>query len=162
MADKKTKETAEEIKEEVIETVEKKVYDELQDQYLRLLAEFTNYKNRTAKEKAATFSDGEAFAVKAFFPMFDNLGFAANAECSDESYKKGVLMTLDNLKSVFENLGVSEISEINVPFDPTVHNAVLSEEDDSLPENTVSAVLQKGYKLKDKILRPAAVKVANV
>lgn len=161
MAEKKKKETEEEIKEEVVETVEKKVYDELNDSYLRLLAEFTNYKNRTAKEKTTIFGDGEAFAISSILPVIDTLDLAASSESKDPDYKKGVLMTLDNLKAVFEKMGVSEINEIGVPFDPNFHNAVLTEENEEFPENTVSAVFQKGYKLGDKVLRPATVKVAN-
>lgn len=160
MAEKKKNET-EEIKEEVVETVEKKVYDELNDSYLRLLAEFTNYKNRTAKEKTTIFGDGEAFAVSSILPVIDTLDLAASSESKDPDYKKGVLMTLDNLKAVFEKMGVSEINEVGVPFDPNFHNAVLTEENEEFPENTVSAVFQKGYKLGDKVLRPATVKVAN-
>lgn len=161
MAEKKKKETEEEIKEEVVETVEKKVYDELNDSYLRLLAEFTNYKNRTAKEKTTIFGDGEAFAISSILPVIDTLDLAASSESKDPDYKKGVLMTLDNLKAVFEKMGVSEINEVGVPFDPNFHNAVLTEENEEFPENTVSAVFQKGYKLGDKVLRPATVKVAN-
>lgn len=160
MAEKKKKET-EEVKEEVVETVEKKVYDELNDSYLRLLAEFTNYKNRTAKEKTTIFGDGEAFAISSILPVIDTLDLAASSESKDPDYKKGVLMTLDNLKAVFEKMGVSEINEVGVPFDPNFHNAVLTEENEEFPENTVSAVFQKGYKLGDKVLRPATVKVAN-
>ena len=161
MAEKKKKETEEEIKEEVVETVEKKVYDELNDSYLRLLAEFTNYKNRTAKEKTTIFGDGEAFAISSILPVIDTLDLAASSESKDPDYKKGVLMTLDNLRAVFEKMGVSEINEVGVPFDPNFHNAVLTEENEEFPENTVSAVFQKGYKLGDKVLRPATVKVAN-
>ncbi len=163
MADKKkqTEEAEEIVEEAVAETVEKAVYDELQDSYLRLLAEFTNFKNRTAKEKTTIFGDGEAFAISSILPVIDTLDLAANTESTDEKYKQGVLMTLTNLKEVFEKMGVSEISEIGVSFDPTVHNAVLTEENEELPENTVSAVFQKGYKLGDKVLRPATVKVAN-
>lgn len=161
MAEKKKKETEEEIKEEVVETVEKKVYDELNDSYLRLLAEFTNYKNRTAKEKTTIFGDGEAFAISSILPVIDTLDLAASSESKDPDYKKGVLMTLDNLKAVFEKMGVSEINEVGVLFDPNFHNAVLTEENEEFPENTVSAVFQKGYKLGDKVLRPATVKVAN-
>jgi molecular chaperone GrpE len=160
MAEKKKKET-EEVKEEVVETVEKKVYDELNDSYLRLLAEFTNYKNRTAKEKTTIFGDGEAFAISSILPVIDTLDLAASSESKDPDYKKGVLMTLDNLRAVFEKMGVSEINEVGVPFDPNFHNAVLTEENEEFPENTVSAVFQKGYKLGDKVLRPATVKVAN-
>ena len=160
MAEKKKKET-EEVKEEVVETVEKKVYDELNDSYLRLLAEFTNYKNRTAKEKTTIFGDGEAFAISSILPVIDTLDLAASSESKDPDYKKGVLMTLDNLKAVFEKMGVSEINEVGVPFDPNFHNAVLTEENEEFSENTVSAVFQKGYKLGDKVLRPATVKVAN-
>ena len=161
MAEKKKKETEEEIKEEVVETVEKKVYDELNDSYLRLLAEFTNYKNRTAKEKTTIFGDGEAFAISSILPVIDTLDLAASSESKDPDYKKGVLMTLDNLKAVFEKMGVSEINEVGFLFDPNFHNAVLTEENEEFPENTVSAVFQKGYKLGDKVLRPATVKVAN-
>lgn len=143
------------------ETVPKADYDALNDTYLRLLAEFGNYKKRTEKEKTAIYGDATAAAVGTLLTVRDTLELAAAADCSDEQYKKGVLMTLENMKTVFANLGVVEISEINVPFDPTVHNAVMSEENGDFPDNTVSMVLQKGYKLGDRVIRPAAVKVAN-
>lgn len=145
----------------VPETVTREEYDKLNDTYLRLLAEFTNYKKRTDKEKTAIYGDATAFAVGTLLTVKDTLEIAAAQECSDEKYKEGVLLTLKSMNDVFSKLGVTEIGEEGVPFDPTVHNAVMSEENEEFPENTVSAVFQKGYKIGEKVIRPATVKVAN-
>ena len=159
---KKTKPEETEVLEETTEeTVAKTEFDALNDSYLRLLAEFTNFKKRTEKEKQQIYGDATVFVVKNLLTVKDTLELAAAQESSDEEYKKGVILTLNSFNSVFSSLGVEEINPLGEEFDPSLHNAVMTEENEEFGENTVSAVLQKGYKLSDKVIRPAMVKVAN-
>ena len=132
-----------------------------EDKYLRLAAEYDNYRRRTAKEKESIWSEAKADAAVAFLPVYDNLERALKQDTADEAYKKGVEMTMNQLKSVLEKLGITEIDAQGKPFDPTLHNAVMHVEDDSLGENTVAEVFQAGFKLGDKVIRFAMVKVAN-
>ncbi len=157
----KKKPEAEKTTETAPEMVLKADYDKAQDSYLRLLAEFTNFKKRTEKEKTMIYSDATAFVIKNLLTVKDTLEIAAAAESKDEEYKKGVLLTLESFKTVFETLKVEEINPLGEPFNPELHNAVMTEENEEFGENTVSAVFQKGYKTGDKIIRPAMVKVAN-
>ena len=132
-----------------------------EDKYLRLAAEYDNYRRRTAKEKESIWNDAKADAAVAFLPVYDNLERALKQDTADEAYKKGVEMTMNQLKSVLEKLGITEIEAQGKPFDPTLHNAVMHVEDESLGENTVAEVFQAGFKLGDKVIRFAMVKVAN-
>ena len=132
-----------------------------EDKYLRLAAEYDNYRRRTAKEKESIWSEAKADAAVAFLPVYDNLERALKQDTADEAYKKGVEMTMNQLKSVLEKLGITEIDAQGKPFDPTLHNAVMHVEDESLGENTVAEVFQAGFKLGDKVIRFAMVKVAN-
>lgn len=131
------------------------------DRYLRLLAEFDNYRRRTQREKENIYADAKTDAVAAFLPVYDNLERALNQSTEDEKYRKGVEMIMDQLKSVFEKFGVTEIECMGKVFDPTCMNAVMHIEDESKGENEVADVFQKGFKLGDKIIRFAMVKVAN-
>jgi len=132
-----------------------------EDQFLRLCAEYDNFRKRTQKEKEGIYADAKADAVKALLPVYDNLERALKQETADEAYKKGVEMTMTGLKKAFETLGVTEIPALGQSFDPNVHNAVMHVEDDSLGENTVAEVFQAGFMLGDKVIRFAMVKVAN-
>lgn len=134
---------------------------DLKDKYLRLLAEFDNYRKRSVKERAEIYPEATARAVEAFIPMADNFERAAVADCSDEKYKEGVIMILNQLKNAFTKLGVEEINRVGETFDPSLENAVSQISDDSLKENTVAQVYQKGYKLGDRVIRHATVVVAN-
>lgn len=131
------------------------------DQFLRLAAEYDNYRKRTAKEKEGLWTDAKADTVQAFLPVYDNLERAMKQETSDEAYKKGVEMTMNQLKEVFAKLGVTEIEAEGKPFDPNLHNAVMHIEDENLGENTVAQVFQAGFVLGDKVIRFAMVQVAN-
>ena len=131
------------------------------DKYLRLAAEYDNYRRRTTKEKESIWNDAKADAASAFLPVYDNLERALKQETADEAYKKGVEMTMTQLRSVLEKLGITEIPALGQPFDPTLHNAVMHVEDESLGENTVAEVFQAGFKLGDKVIRFSMVKVAN-
>ena len=132
-----------------------------EDKYLRLAAEYDNYRRRTAKEKESIWSEAKADAAVAFLPVYDNLERALKQETADAAYKKGVEMTMNQLKSVLEKLGITEIDALGKPFDPTLHNAVMKVEDENFGENTVAEVFQAGFKLGEKVIRFAMVKVAN-
>lgn len=131
------------------------------DKYLRLAAEYDNYRRRSQKEKENTYSDGKADTVLQLLPVYDNLARALKAECSDPNFYKGVEMTMTQLLSIFEKLGVTPIEAEGQPFDPAEHNAVVHVEDETLGENLVVEEFQKGFKLNDKVIRFAMVKVAN-
>lgn len=132
-----------------------------EDKFLRLAAEYDNYRRRTAKEKESIWSEAKADAAVAFLPVYDNLERALKQETADEAYKKGVEMTMNQLKTVLEKLGITEIEALGQPFDPALHNAVMHIEDENFGENTVAEVFQAGFRLGDKVVRFAMVKVAN-
>ena len=131
------------------------------DQFLRLAAEYDNYRKRTAKEKESLWTDAKADTVQAFLPVYDNLERALKQDTADEAFKKGVEMTMNQLKEVFARLGVTEIEAQGQPFDPNLHNAVMHIEDENLGENTVAQVFQAGFMLGEKVIRFAMVQVAN-
>ena len=175
MSKKKPVDGTEEIKEETVveETVEEtpaepteleKAQAELaqeKDNYLRLCAEYDNFRKRSQKEKEAIYSDAKSDTVEKFLPVFDNLLRAVAQETADEAYKKGVEMTMTGLREVMEKLGVTEYGEVGETFDPEQHNAVMHTDDESLGENVIAEVLQQGYKMGDTVIRAAMVKVAN-
>ena len=132
-----------------------------EEQYLRLAAEYDNYRKRTQKEKADTYQNAKGDAVLAFLPVYDNLERALKQETADEAYKKGVEMTMAGLKEVLTKLGVEEIPALGKTFDPSVHNAVMHVEDEGAGENTVVEVFQAGFRTGEKVIRFAMVKVAN-
>ena len=132
-----------------------------EDKYLRLAAEYDNYRRRTTREKESIWNDAKAEAAVAFLPVYDNLERALKQETADEAYKKGVEMTMTQLKSVLEKLGITEIDALGKPFDPALHNAVMHVEDENLGENTVAEVFQAGFMLGEKVIRFAMVKVAH-
>ena len=132
-----------------------------EDKYLRLAAEYDNYRRRTAKEKDSIWNDAKADAAQAFLPVYDNLERALKQETADEAFKKGVEMTMTQLKEVLTKLGIEEIPALGEPFDPNLHNAVMHVEDEGAGENTIVDVFQTGFKSGDKVVRFAMVKVAN-
>lgn len=131
------------------------------DKYLRLLAEYDNFRKRSIQEKLNAFSDATAKAALEVISVVDNFERAMAADCSDENYKKGVEMIYGQFLEVIKKLGVEEIDALGKEFDPNMHNAVSQVEDENFGENTVSQVYQKGYKLGDKVIRTAMVVVAN-
>ena len=139
----------------------KKELAETSDKYLRMLAEYDNFRRRTQKEKEGIYADAYASALSAVLPVADNLERAAL--CTDgESLSDGVKMIIKQFSEALGKLGVEAYGARGDAFDPVVHNAVMQIEDEELGENTVAEVLQKGYKKGDRILRHAVVKVANV
>ena len=150
----------------VEETVEPEInweekYNEEHDTYLRLAAEFDNFRKRTIKEKDQSYSNGKSDAVEKLLPVYDNLERALQQETEDAAYKKGVEMTMTQLVSILNGLGVEIFGNAGDAFDPNIHNAVMHTEDDSVEENTITQVFQKGFKLGEKIVRFAMVQVAN-
>ena len=136
-------------------------YNAQYDSYLRLAADYDNYRKRTAKEKDAAYGNGKADAVEKLLPVYDNLERALQQETADEAYKKGVEMTMTQLVGILNSLGVEIFGEVGETFDPNIHNAVMHTEDESFGENTICQVFQKGFKLGEKIVRFAMVQVAN-
>lgn len=132
-----------------------------EDQYLRLAAEYDNYRKRSQKEKTDAYQNAKSDAVLAFLPVYDNLERALKQSTADDAYKKGVEMTMAGLKEVLARQGVEEIPALGQPFDPNVHNAVMHVQDESAGENTVVEVFQTGFRSGEKIIRFAMVKVAN-
>ena len=132
-----------------------------EDKYLRLAAEYDNYRKRTAKEKEALWTDCKADTAAAFLPVYDNLERAMNQATADEAYKKGVEMTMNQLKEVFSKLGIEEIPALGEQFDPNLHNAVMHIENEELGENVISQVFQAGFRCGEKVIRFSMVQVAN-
>ena len=143
-----------------LEEAQKKA-EELNDRLLRTMAEYDNFRKRTQKEKESIYPDAISFAVQTMLPVIDNFEFALKSECTDENFKKGMEMIFNQMLESLKSLNVSEINPVNAPFDPEEHNAVMHVEDEAVEENTVVEVLRKGYKLGDKVIRFAMVKVAN-
>ncbi len=139
--------------------------DELEaekDRYLRLLADYENFRRRTEKEKLALFGDATAKCIELLLPVIDNFERAIDAPCSDEEYHKGMKMILEQLQGLLEKQGVTTIIPLGEAFDPNVHQAIKREEaSEEFPENTVCEVFQKGYMLSERLIRPAMVAVAN-
>ncbi len=134
---------------------------ESEDKYIRVLAEYDNYRKRTAKEKESIYSDAYGDAIKEILPVIDNLERAASFT-DGEKILQGLKMTLTQFEATLERLGIEKInSEVGSPFDPEIHNAVMHTENPELGESTVAAVLQTGYKKGDKVYRYAMVSVAN-
>jgi len=155
-------ETVEETAEAAVEInpFEEK-YNAERDAHLRLAAEFDNFRKRTIKEKEASYGNGKADAVTKMLPVYDNLERALNQPTEDAAYKKGVELTMNELVKIFTGLGVEIFGQVGETFDPNLHNAVMHIDDDSVEENTISQVFQKGFKIGEKVVRFAMVQVAN-
>lgn len=148
----------------VVETPEvnwEEKFNEEHDSYLRLAADYDNFRKRNAKEKETLYAAGKAEAVEKLLPVYDNLERALNQATNDEAYKKGVEMTMTQLVGILNGLGVEIFGQAGDAFDPNIHNAVMHTEDENLGENVISQVFQKGFKLGEKIVRFAMVQVAN-
>ena len=156
----KSKKKKDKSEEELIKVKEEIAAEK--DKYLRLLAEYDNFRKRSQKERENIYSDVRADTVMKFLPVYDNLERALKTETADEAYRKGVEMTLTQFRELLTTLGVTEIdAAAGTPFDPTIHNAVLHVDDANLGEGVVAEEFQKGFKLADKVLRCSTVKVAN-
>ena len=136
-------------------------YNAEHDSYLRLAADYYNYRKRTAQEKEQSYSNGKADTILKLLPIYDNLERAMRQDTEDAAYKMGVEMTMTELVKIFTGLGVEIFGEAGEHFDPSLHNAVMHTEDDRVGESTITQVFQKGFKLGEKIVRFAMVQVAN-
>ena len=133
----------------------------MNDKYLRLCAEYDNFRKRTQKEKDAIYADVRANTLISFLPVYDNLVRALNQPTEDEAYKKGVEMIMAQFRATMEKLGVTEMDCLGKKFDPAFHNAVMHVDDEEKGENEIVEVFQQGFMLGDKVVRFAMVKVAN-
>lgn len=140
---------------------QKKKFDELNDKYLRLAAEYDNYRKRSVKEKELAYADAYADALALLLPIADNLDRAIVFANDDSDLSKGLKLLYKQFGEALAKAGVEEIEAQGQTFDPQLHNAVMHEESEEVGENTVTMVLQKGYKRQNKVLRHAMVKVAN-
>ena len=136
-------------------------YAALNDKYLRLCAEYDNFRRRSQKEKDSLYGDVKAETLKKFLPVYDNLVRALAQSTADEAYRKGVEMIMTQFNATMEKLGVTEIDCLGKTFDPAFHNAVMHVDDEEKGENEIVEVFQKGFLMGDKVIRFAMVKVAN-
>ena len=159
-----TPETEQPQEEQVPETEtspEQELLAAAEDKFLRLAAEYDNYRKRTAKEKEGIWTEAKAQTVAAFLPVYDNLERAMKQETADEAYKKGVEMTMKGLQDALASLGVEVIPALGETFDPNRHNAVMHIDDEEAGESTIVEVFQQGFICGEKVIRFAMVKVAN-
>ena len=133
----------------------------LNDKYLRICAEYDNFRRRSQKEKDGLYGDIKADTVQKFLPVYDNLERALRQGTEDEAYRKGVEMIMTQFNATLEKLGVKKIESLGKTFDPKLHNAVMHVDDESQGENTIVEVFQEGFTVNDKVIRFAMVKVAN-
>ncbi len=162
--EKEVTQETETLESEVVETPEVSTADEVKaekEKYLRLAAEYDNYRKRVSKEREMIFSDVRSDTVLKFLPVYDNLRRALTQECADEAYAKGVEMTMNQLKSIMDGFGVTEIEAVGQKFDPEMHNAVMHIEDENFGEGEIVQEFEKGFKLGDKVIRFSMVQVAN-
>ncbi len=134
---------------------------QLEEQYVRLLAEYDNFRKRSQKEKEDAWNRAKSDTASAFLPVYDNLSRALKQETEDKAYAKGVQMTMDQLKSILDKLSIEEIPALGEEFNPEKHNAVMHIEDENLGTNVVAEVFEAGFESNGKVIRFAMVKVAN-
>ncbi len=149
------------ISKEEMEMISKQDYDELDDRYKRLLAEFENYKKRSQKEKESLYSSILADVVEFILPAVDNLENAVKVETKDEEYKKGIELVLKQFQVALGAKGIEEIPTVGETFDPELHEAVSSIQDDTKGEKEIVQEYRKGYKIGNKVIRHSMVVVAN-
>ena len=161
---KKKKEKGYTFTREQVEQMElaAKQLESVKDQFVRLTAEYENYRKRTAKEKDGLYQDARADTIREFLAVYDNLERACAAEGDDDSpHKKGLVMIFHQYQEILKKLGVEEIAALGQTFDPETMNAVMHVDDGNFGENTVAQVFQAGFRLGDKVVRHAIVQVAN-
>ena len=148
-------------KEDSVKEAAEKAIKAEQEKYMRLAAEYDNFRKRSQKEREALYTDIKADTLMKFLPVYDNLERALKQETADEAYRKGVEMIMEQFKATMEKLGVTEIESEGQKFDPEKHNAVMHVDDENYGENEIVEVFQKGFKVGEKVIRFAMVKVAN-
>ena len=167
---KKNKEVTEEVKEEVTpeevtetqpENEFEKKYNDVNEKYMRTLAEYDNYRKRTIKEKESIYPEAKAVVVEKFLPILDNFQRALDSAENKDGFYEGVVMLKKQMDEVMIALGVEEIKAVGEEFNPELHNAVMHIDDETQGENVVVEEFQKGYKIGDRVIRHSMVKVAN-
>ena len=153
-----SEETAEASAEDRIAALEAELKNE-KDKYMRLFAEFDNFRKRTAKEKTEAYGDSAAKTIAEILPALDNFDRALDTPCSDENFKKGIEMIFTQLTDIFGKLGVTVIEALGQPFNPNLHNAIKQVESEDGESDVICEVFQKGYKLGDRIIRHSMVAV---
>ena len=159
--DESKKNESKEEKNKSKEVVPKQDYDELDDRYKRILAEFENFKKRSAKEREGLYNSILSDVIEVILPVVDNLENAAKVETKDESYKQGVELVLKQFKDVLTSKGIEEIKAVGETFDPSLHEAVSSVQDDTKGEKEIVQEYRKGYKIGNRVIRHSMVVVAN-
>ena len=159
--DESKKNESKEEKNKSKEVVSKQDYDELDDRYKRILAEFENFKKRSAKEREGLYNSILSDVIEVILPVVDNLENAAKVETKDESYKQGVELVLKQFKDVLTSKGIEEIKAVGGTFDPSLHEAVSSVQDDTKGEKEIVQEYRKGYKIGNRVIRHSMVVVAN-
>lgn len=139
----------------------KEKYEHEHDSFLRLAAEYDNFRKRSAKEKESSYTNGKSAAIEKLLPVYDNLERAVNQPTEDAAYKKGVEMTMQQLVKIFTDLGVEIFGNVGEEFDPNMHNAVMHIDSADFGENVIAQVFQKGFRIGEKVVRFAMVQVAN-
>ena len=141
---------------------EKKAEEQESERYMRLMAEFQNFKRRAAREKSDIHAYANEKIIGELLPVLDNFERALETKSEDvEGYAKGMELIFTQLKTALEHAGLAEIPAMGEEFDPNVHNAVMTEDSEEIEDNHISKVLQKGYKLNDKVIRPSMVAVVR-
>ena len=143
------------------DVVPKSEYDELDDRYKRILAEFENFKKRSSKERESLYNSILSDVVEVMLPILDNLENASRVETKDEEYKKGIELVLKQFQDTLKAKGVEEIQTVGEIFDPELHEAVSSVQDDTKNEKEIVQEYRKGYKIGSKVIRHSMVVVAN-
>lgn len=159
--EKKSKAKKESKKESSVKEAAEKLIKEEKEKYLRLAAEYDNFRKRSQKEKDSLYGDIKADTLRKFLPVYDNLERALKQQTEDEAYRRGIEMIMTQFENTMTALGVTEIKAQGEKFDPEKHNAVMHVEDESFGENEIVEVFQKGFAMGEKVIRFAMVKVAN-
>lgn len=134
---------------------------EANEKYVRLFAEYDNYRKRTAKEKTETYNNATAKCIENLLPMVDSFERSLEFECADENFKNGMVMIFNQLKDILTKMNVTEVEALGAEFNPNVHSAISQQDGTDYASGYVCMVYQKGYKLGDKLIRPAMVAVAQ-
>ena len=170
MEDKKKTEDIENIEEETtVETEEEtkdenefeKKWQDVNEKYMRTLAEYDNYRKRTIKEKETIYPEAKAVVIEKILPVVDNLERAIDSAENKDAFYDGIVMLKKQLDDVLASLGVEQIAAVDEEFNPLFHNAVMHIEDEQKGENVIVEEFQKGYKIGERVIRHSMVKVAN-
>lgn len=156
-----TEEVTPEVTEEAPENEFEKKYNDVNEKYMRTLAEYDNYRKRTIKEKESIYPEAKAVVIEKFLPVMDNFQRAIDSAENKDGFYEGVVMLKKQMDDVLTALGVEEIKSVGESFNPEFHNAVMHVDDDEQGENVIVEEFQKGYKIGDRVIRHSMVKVAN-